>query len=81
MVRKVVVNKDIEDLINLKGTISLCDTCQFRDSCDVESAVENIRVESYKKAPRHAFRYALWSCNLYRRKKPGRGRPMKTSNP
>ncbi len=81
MVKRVVTNKDMEDLISLKGSVHLCDTCQSKYDCNVEACFNEERVEAYKEAPRHAFKYALWSCNLYRRLKRGRGRPKKTSNP
>ena len=78
MVKKLVSNPDMENLVRLKGSVHLCDTCQ---GCDFMKRVEEEKSDLYKEAPRHAFHMVVWSCNQYRRKKRGRGRPKKTSNP
>jgi len=78
MVKKLVTNQDMESLIHLKGTVSLCDTCK---GCDFMREIEEKKAELYKEAPRHAVHIVVWSCNQYRRLKKGRGRPKKTSNP
>ena len=81
MVKKVVTNPDMDALINLKGSVHLCDTCSKSGDCPIQIKFDEEKTESYKEAPRHAIKYAIWSCNQYRRKKRGRGRPKKTSNP
>lgn len=81
MVKKVVTNPDMDDLIKLRGSVHLCDTCENRDKCPIVNKFEDTRTDAYKEAPRHAVQYVIWSCNQYERKKAGRGRPKKTSNP
>jgi len=78
MVRKLVTNQDMESLIHLKGTVSLCDTCQ---GCDFMKDVEEMKSKLYDKAPRQATHLVAWSCNQYTKKPKTKGRPKKTSNP
>jgi len=78
MVKKLISNPDMAALVQLKGSVNLCDTCV---GCEFMKKIEDEIPDLYTEAPRHALHMVVWSCNQYRKRPKTRGRPKKTSNP